>query len=114
MKSFGNEVFNEFHDDITDIIIPVGNGSLLIGAVKAYEELIKSKKISKMPKMHCVQVEGFSPIVNKFNSINWKFNEFSKILAGGIAVSNPPRLNQVIESIRTSNGKLLKFQKPIF
>ena len=28
MKSFGNEVFNEFHDDITDIIIPVGNGSL--------------------------------------------------------------------------------------
>ena len=108
MKSFGYEVFNEFHADITDIIIPVGNGSLLIGAVKAYEELIKLKKISKMPKMHCIQVEGFSPIVKKFNSLEWKFNEFSKTLAGGIAVSNPPRLNQVIESIRNSNGKAIE------
>ena len=67
-----------------------------------------------MPKMHCIQVEGFSPIVKKFNSSEWKFNEFSKTLAGGIAVSNPPRLNQVIESIRKSNGKAIEVQKPIF
>ena len=58
--------------------------------------------------MHCIQVEGFSPIVKKFNSLEWKFNEFSKTLAGGIAVSNPPRLNQVIESIRNSNGKAIE------
>ena len=50
----------------------------------------------------------FSPIVNKFNSLDWEFNELSKTLAGGIAVSNPPRLNQVIESIRTSNGKAIE------
>ena len=59
MKSFGHEVFNEFHADITDIIIPVGNGSLLIGAVKAYEELIKLKKISKMPKCTVFKLKAF-------------------------------------------------------
>ena len=59
MKSFGYEVFNEFHADITDIIIPVGNGSLLIGAVKAYEELIKLKKSQKCQKCTVFKLKAF-------------------------------------------------------
>ncbi len=104
MKSFGDEVFNEFGPSITDIVIPVGNGSLLIGVKKAYEEMINLKKISKIPKIHCVQVEGFSPIVNKINNQDWKFNKFSTTLAGGIAVTNPPRINQAVEAVKNSSG----------
>ena len=104
MKSFGDEVFNEFGPSITDIVIPVGNGSLLIGVKKAYEDLINLKKTQKIPKIHCVQVEGFSPIVNKINNLNWKFNQNSTTLAGGIAVTNPPRINQVVEAVRNTSG----------
>ena len=104
MKSFGEEVFNEFGPEITDIVIPVGNGSLLLGAKKAYEELISLKKITRMPKIHCIQVEGFSPIVKKLNNSKWEFDESSKTLAGGIAVTNPPRINQVVEAVKNSSG----------
>lgn len=108
MKSFGFEVFNEFNSEISDIVVPVGNGSLLIGAMKAYEELINQKKIKSMPRIHCVQVERFSPIVNKFNNLNWEFDRSSKTLAGGIAVTNPPRINQVIKAIQLSNGNAIE------
>ena len=104
MKSFGEEVFNEFGHQVTDIVVPVGNGSLLLGAKKAYEELISLKKIKRVPKLHCIQVEGFSPIVKKLNNFNWEFNESSKTLAGGIAVTNPPRINQVVEAVKSSSG----------
>ena len=104
MKSFGEEVFNEFGHQVTDIVVPVGNGSLLLGAKKAYEELISLKKITRMPKLHCIQVEGFSPIVKKLNNFNWEFDESSKTLAGGIAVTNPPRINQVVEAVKSSSG----------
>ena len=104
MKSFGEEVFDKFGSEITDIVIPVGNGSLLLGAKKAYEELISLNKIKKMPKIHCIQVEGFSPIVKKLNNSKWEFDESSKTLAGGIAVTNPPRINQVVEAVKNSSG----------
>ena len=104
MKSFGEEVFNEFGHQVTVIVVPVGNGSLLLGAKKAYEELISLKKIKRVPKLHCIQVEGFSPIVKKLNNFNWEFNESSKTLAGGIAVTNPPRINQVVEAVKSSSG----------
>ena len=108
MKSFGYEIFNEFNTEVTDIVIPVGNGSLLIGAIKAYEELIQLKIISNMPKIHCVQVENFSPIVKKFNNLKWNFDKSANTLAGGIAVTNPPRINQVIDALKISKGKALE------
>ena len=57
-----------------------------------------------MPNFHCIQVEGFSPIVKKLNNSEWEFDESSKTLAGGIAVTNPPRINQVVEAVNNCSG----------
>ena len=38
------------------------------------------------------------------NNSEWKFDESSKTLAGGIAVTNPPRINQVVEAVKNSSG----------
>ncbi|MEC7920827.1 MAG: threonine synthase [Chloroflexota bacterium] len=105
MKSFAYEIFEEFNDRITDIVIPVGNGSLLIGAYKGFKELKNQGLINKIPKLHCIQVEGFSPISNKFMNLDWEFDVNSKTLAGGIAVSDPPRINQVIDAIKESESE---------
>ena len=105
MKSFAYEIYEEFNEKITDIVIPVGNGSLLIGAYKGFNELKGLGLIKRIPKLHCIQMEGFSPIYKKFNNLDWQFDPSSKTLAGGIAVSDPPRINQVIECIRKSGAE---------
>ena len=107
MKSFAYEIFNDYGQSITDIVIPVGNGSLLIGAQKGFDELKKLGKINISPKLHCVQVEGFSPISNKFNNNDWKFDQSSKTLAGGIAVTTPPRITQVLQCIKNSGSEAI-------
>ena len=107
MKSFAYEIFEDYGESITDIVIPVGNGSLLIGAQKGFDELKELGKINTSPKLHCVQVEGFSPISNKFNNLDWEFNQLSKTLAGGIAVSEPPRIKQVLQCIESSGSEAI-------
>ena len=108
MKYFSYEIKETFNNDITDIVIPVGNGSLLIGCFKGYQELIESSQIKKMPKLHCVQAEGFNPIESEMKGEKWIFNPSdSSTIAGGIAVSEPPRKNQVIQSILESNGSAI-------
>ena len=105
MKSFAYEIYDEFKEKITDIVIPVGNGSLLIGAYKGFHELKGLGLLRKIPKLHCIQMEDFSPIYQKINNFDWKFDASSKTLAGGIAVTDPPRINQVIECINASSGE---------
>lgn len=121
MKSFAYEIYQDYQEDITDIVIPVGNGSLLIGAYKGFSELKTLGLINKIPKLHCIQIEGFSPISNKFNKKPWSFDSDSTTLAGGIAVSDPPRINQVLNCLSKSNSsseivsehEVLKWHKEI-
>jgi threonine synthase len=44
------------------IVVPVGNGSLLYGIWKGFDELKKLKMIKKMPQMIGVQVKGAAPL----------------------------------------------------
>ena len=107
MKSFAYEIYEEYGELVSDIVIPVGNGSLTVGAFKGFNELKVAGKIKKIPKLHCVQVKGFSPISNKSNNIDWEFDTSSSTLAGGIAVSDPPRINQVIQCIIESEASAI-------
>ena len=46
-----------------DIVAPVGNGSLLIGMFKGFEELQASERIGSAPSFHVVQAEVVKPLV---------------------------------------------------
>lgn len=105
MKYFSYEVHENFNNEITDIVVPVGNGSLLIGCFKGYKELKSSSQIEEIPRLHCVQAENFNPIESKINNKKWISNSSnSSTIAGGIAVSEPPRKNQVVQAVLDSNG----------
>ena len=57
-KSFGYEVAAQMSTGPDHIVIPVGNGSLLLGAWKAYQELIAQGAVAQMPKLHAIQAQG--------------------------------------------------------
>ena len=106
MKYFSYEIKEILDNEITDIVIPVGNGSLLIGCFKGFEELKDSNQINEIPRLHCIQAENFNPIESEINNRKWKFDsEKSTTIAGGIAVTEPPpRQQQVVQSVLESNG----------
>ena len=45
------------------IVIPVGNGSLLIGAFRGFQELLQMGRIATIPKLHAIQARAVMPLV---------------------------------------------------
>ena len=108
MQSFVYEMMPErgdpgTHDDFEHIVLPVGNGSLLIGAKDAYDEIAASGEI-KTPRFHAIQVEAVQPLVAAVNSKGWSIGNIKPTVASGIAVSSPPRLAQCVDAVRSSGG----------
>ena len=54
-KLFAYEVFRQLGDRIPKhIVMPVGNGSLLLGALKGFSELKRGGHIAEIPRLHAV------------------------------------------------------------
>ncbi len=101
-KAFGYEVAAEMRPAPDHIVMPVGNGSLLLGAWTAYRELMASGVVSRMPRLHAIQAEAVMPIVAEFGGARWRRG--GATIAGGIAVAEPPRKAQVVRALRDTGG----------
>ena len=102
MKSFSYEIVEEL-DNIDHIIFPTGNGSLLLGTWRGLLEINQTTNI-KIPHLHVAQSKNIQPIVAAYNNMSWKFDSSKKTLGSGISVSNPPRLNEIVDAVKSSNG----------
>ncbi|MBN18176.1 MAG: threonine synthase [Chloroflexi bacterium] len=120
IKSFAYEVFNQCTNNFPDhIIIPVGNGSLILGAFLGFNELYKFGFLNKIPKLHAIQANNIMPITSAFNNQCWEGSMASQTIAGGISAINPPRLLQILNVIKQTSGssfaisesEILKYQK---
>jgi len=88
------------------IILPVGNGTLLLGAYIGFNELLKAGIITRIPKIIAVQSENCAPLywafwenLDEIPVINKK-----ETLAEGIAIADPIRGKQIVEAVKQSNG----------
>ncbi len=104
-KTFAYEVAAQMSPLPNHIIIPVGNGSLLMGCWKGFSELIADGALDAMPRLYAIQAEAVMPIAAEFAGSEW--SPGATTLAGGIAVGAPPRKNQVLRAIRESGGASL-------
>ena len=107
MKSFSIELVENLHANVDHIVMPVGNGSLFIGAWDGYIEMIGQERVDKAPKFHAIQSQAVHPIVSAINEEVWDYSCVRPTIASGIAVSAPPRLKQCISVISSSGGSAL-------
>ena len=71
-KTLAYELAAEMADGPPEhLVMPVGNGSLFIGAWKGFQELLDRGHISKVPRFHCVQAGAISPIVAAYRGDDW-------------------------------------------
>ena len=101
-KTFAYEVATRMSPAPDHIVIPVGNGSLLLGAWKGYRELSARGAVAGVPRLHAVQAEAVMPIAAEFRGD--VAPPGGSTVAGGIAVGMPPRKAQVLRAIRDSGG----------
>lgn len=84
------------------IVLPVGNGSLLIGLHQGFDELRQIGTIDRIPKLHAVQATAVSPLAAAFR--NHEPPPVAETIAEGIAVAEPPRLKQMLSAVRETGG----------
>ena len=102
VKTFAYEVAAQMSPAPDHILIPVGNGSLLIGAWKGYKELLSAGVVKRTPKLHAIQANAVRPIAAQFAGERWTAG--GSTVAGGISVGSPPRKYQVIRAISDTGG----------
>ena len=98
-KTYIYEVYEQLGRIPQNIFVPLGNGTLFIGIVKALEELLESNVIDKMPNIIAVQSEYCDPFAKAVIS---KGNYPAKItpkpaMAEGIAIGEPMRGEEILE-----------------
>ncbi|MFA5853253.1 MAG: pyridoxal-phosphate dependent enzyme, partial [Spirochaetales bacterium] len=100
-KTYIYEVYEQLGRVPRNLFIPLGNGTLFIGAIKALQELVESGLIAEMPHIVVVQSERCDPFA-KAVAEGWLHP--AKVtplptLAEGIAIGEPMRGDEILEYI---------------
>ncbi len=109
-KTFAYEIWEQLGFRAPDaVVLPVGNGTLLIGTAIGFEELLKAGEIEKLPKIFGVQAELCAPLLGSEPSKTDRIEvtPSQQTIAEGIAVARPPRGQQILEVLRRCNGRVL-------
>jgi len=109
-KTFAFEVCEQLGWRTPDtLILPVGNGTLLLGAFIGFKELLKAGIINRIPKMIAIQVANCAPLYRAFRENLKEIPAIRKkeTLAEGIAVASPIRGKPIIEAVKESGGDFI-------
>ena len=109
-KTWAYEVCEQLGWEAPDtVVLPAGNGTLVLGAYIGFKELLSLGIINQMPKIVGIQAAYCAPLYDAFHqnldqvpSINQK-----PTLAEGIAIALPMRGMQMIDQIRETGGTFL-------
>jgi threonine synthase len=105
-KTFLFEVFEQLNFKMPDVLVlPAGNGTLILGCYIAAKQLIASGLAEKMPKIIAVQAQNCAPLAG-FLKVKTLFS-VEPTLAEGIAVKQPVRLKQMAEVVKNTGGEVI-------
>lgn len=108
-KTYIYEVYEQLKRIPENIFVPLGNGTLFIGIVKALEELLESNIIDKMPNIIAVQSENcdpFSKAVLTGETHPAKVTP-QPTMAEGIAIGEPMRGDEILEYAYKHNIEII-------
>ncbi|MGW0531813.1 threonine synthase [Streptomyces sp. NPDC003032] len=111
-KTYVHELWEDLGGRLPDaLVVPVGNGTLLLGAALAVRELHAAGLIAKAPALYAVQSAAVAPLAEA-----WRAGADDLVgetpaaatsaatAAEGIAIPRPPRARQILRAVRDSGG----------
>lgn len=92
-------------DETVNIFVPVGDGNIISGVAKGFEDLLALGWISKLPKLIGVQSEGSAAIANAFNQNASHITPVqAQTVADSISVNLPRDGMRAVRSVQRANG----------
>lgn len=102
LKTIAYEVFEQW--GVPDAVaVPVGSGGLLLGVYWGFLALKELGLAERVPRVIAAQAAGYTSVYDALYG-PYDAEPPSEPLADGIAISNSPRLRQVVEAVRASRG----------
>jgi len=106
-KTFAYEVCEQLGWKAPDtVVLPVGNGTLLLGACRGFDDLLAAGIIAKRPEIIAVQASRCAPLFRAYEEGSPEIPDFTPetTIAGGIAVARPRRFRQILDAVEKSGG----------
>ncbi len=101
------ELFDQLNLNIPDrIFVPVGDGVIISGVYKGFEDLLKLGIIKKMPIIIAVQSEGSDNITRNMNSDEFKLKT-SNTVADSISVDIPRNFYMAKQFLQQYSGEFV-------
>ena len=102
-KTIGYEIWEDLDFEAPDnIVIPVSEGSNLLGCYIAFSELLRAGEINHLPRLFAAQPENCAPLHHQLQGTRQK--HFLPTVAEGTAVRSPTRLDAMIDAINAADG----------
>lgn len=98
------EIYEE-HGIPDYVVIPLGSGGLFLGLIHGFTQLRKLGLVEKTPKPIVVQGYTTQPVYESIYGV--KAHGEESTLADGIMVVNPPRLHQIVDTLRQHQGEVV-------
>lgn len=98
-KTYLYEVYEQLHRIPENLFIPLGNGTLLLGVIKALEEFLEGGIIDHMPNVVAIQSERCAPLRKAYEEkrLEPEAVEGRPTIAEGIAIGAPMRGREILE-----------------
>ncbi len=103
-KTVAFEIYDQLSGDLPDhVFIPTGDGVIISGVYKGFEDLLKLGVIKKMPIMVAVQAAGSNNLIRNINNPEFKIVK-SKTIADSISVDIPRNFYMAAQYMKKYNG----------
>lgn len=110
VKTYGYEIWEHNGGALPSaVIVPVGNGTMLLGCYLAFTELVAAGLADGLPAIVAVQAARCAPLATAFahQADDISAGEVGATVAEGIAISEPPRAKQILEAVRATGGSIV-------
>jgi threonine synthase len=108
-KTYAYELWEQLGRAPQVVVLPVGNGTLLLGAYYGFQDLLRAGLIERLPRILAIQAEGCAPLAQAFA----RGDEVAAPVvnmgteAEGIAIAAPARSRQILAAVRETGGLII-------
>jgi threonine synthase len=109
MATVAYELYEQLGTAPGSVIMPVGQGSLLLGVYRGFNAMLDADVIDRVPQIVGVQAVACAPLHTRFMAGPEALEEVreGETIAEGIRILRPHRADAIMEAVISSSGRII-------
>ncbi len=105
------EIVEQLGLDPGAVILPAGQGGLLLGIGRGFQALLQAGKVKNLPRLVGVQAAACAPLFAMWENKPTDHLVFGKTLAEGVQNVHPLRADAVLAAVKSSGGCMVSVEE---